>query len=247
MGRPFRPRDGFCPPQRHDPSRACPPVRQWRKLPLPDAPPGSPFAVPSPSRPRPAPSRPDPAPSARPRSPQTRNFRHFGCPARLSSGFLGLETRNPSRREKRHAKWRKFRHRRGPAEPPAAHPETAPHQEPRPTNDKGPGDNRRALVKSVCLSAADYIIPDMSGMPPPPPPSPSFSGTSATIASVVRMFLAIDAAFWSAERVTMAGSMMPSLTRSTISPLAAFRPWPFFALRTSLTTTEPSRPAFSAI
>src|SRR5947209_4613597 len=41
----------------------------------------------------------------------------------------------------------------------------------------------------------------MSGMPPPPPP-PSFSGTSATIASVVRMFLAIDAAFWSAERVT---------------------------------------------
>jgi hypothetical protein len=39
-----------------------------------------------------------------------------------------------------------------------------------------------------------YIMPLMSGMPPPPPPL-SRSGTSATIASVVRMFLAIDAAF----------------------------------------------------
>jgi hypothetical protein len=39
----------------------------------------------------------------------------------------------------------------------------------------------------------DYIIPLMSGMPPPP--AGSFSGTSATMASVVRMFLAIDAAF----------------------------------------------------
>ena len=91
-----------------------------------------------------------------------------------------------------------------------------------------------------------YIIPLMSGMPPPPPPAPSFSGTSATIASVVRMFLAIDAAFCSAERVTIAGSMTPAATRSTISLVAAFRPWPFLALRTSLTTTEPSRPAFSA-
>ena len=61
------------------------------------------------------------------------------------------------------------------------------------------------------------------------------------------MFFAIDAAFCSAERVTIAGSMTPSATRSTISPVAAFRPKPFFALRTSATTTEPSRPAFSAI
>src|SRR5436190_672254 len=35
----------------------------------------------------------------------------------------------------------------------------------------------------------------------PPPPAPSFSGISATIASVVRMFFAIEAAFWSAEGV----------------------------------------------
>ena len=58
-----------------------------------------------------------------------------------------------------------------------------------------------------------YIIPLMSGIPPPPP---FVSAISATIASVVRMFLAIEAAFCSAERVTIAGSMMPSLTRSTI-------------------------------
>jgi hypothetical protein len=73
------------------------------------------------------------------------------------------------------------------------------------------------------------------------------SWISATIASVVRMFLAIEAAFCSAERVTMAGSMTPSATRSTISPVAALSPKPFLALRTSFTTTEPSWPAFSAI
>jgi len=42
----------------------------------------------------------------------------------------------------------------------------------------------------------------MSPMPPMPPgmpaPAPAFSGASATIASVVRMFFAIDAAFCSA-------------------------------------------------
>src|SRR4051794_24046000 len=88
----------------------------------------------------------------------------------------------------------------------------------------------------------DYIIPLMSGMPPPAPP-PSFSGISATIASVVRMFFPIEAAFCSAERVTMAGSMMPAATRSSISPVSALRPLPFLALRTSFTTTEPSSPA----
>src|SRR5207247_5561716 len=91
---------------------------------------------------------------------------------------------------------------------------------------------------------AVYIIPDMSGMPAP---APSFSGISATIASVVRMFLAIDAAFCSAERVTIAGSITPAATRSSISPVAALRPCPAGALRTSLTTTEPSRPELLAI
>jgi hypothetical protein len=45
-----------------------------------------------------------------------------------------------------------------------------------------------------------------------------------TIASVVRMFFAIDAAFCSAERVTVVGSMIPDLTRSSVSPESAFRP-----------------------
>ena len=77
---------------------------------------------------------------------------------------------------------------------------------------------------------------------------PAFlSGISATIASVVRMFLAIDAAFWSAERVTIAGSMMPALTRSTISPVMAINPSAVLALRTSLTMTAPSSPALCAI
>src|SRR5262249_40820462 len=60
------------------------------------------------------------------------------------------------------------------------------------------------------------------------------------------MFFAIDAAFCSAERVTIAGSITPAATRSSISLVAAFRPCPFLALRTSLTTTDPSSPAFSA-
>ena len=42
--------------------------------------------------------------------------------------------------------------------------------------------------------SAGYIMPPMSGMPPPIA-APSFSGISATMHSVVRMFLAIDAAF----------------------------------------------------
>ena len=54
-------------------------------------------------------------------------------------------------------------------------------------------------------------------MPPPGGIAPAFffSGISATRASVVSSRLAIDAAFWSAERVTFAGSMMPSYSMST--------------------------------
>ena len=54
--------------------------------------------------------------------------------------------------------------------------------------------------------------------PPPGMPAPaaafSFSGLSATTASVVRNRAAIEAAFCSADRVTLAGSMTPALTRS---------------------------------
>ena len=60
------------------------------------------------------------------------------------------------------------------------------------------------------------------------------------------MFLPIEAAFWSAERVTIVGSMIPALTRSSTSPLSTFNPGHGFAERTDCTTTEPSSPALVA-
>ena len=61
-------------------------------------------------------------------------------------------------------------------------------------------------------------------MPPPGMAGASFSGLSTMTASVVRNRAAIEAAFCSAERVTLAASMTPALNRSSYSPLAAFRP-----------------------
>ncbi len=37
---------------------------------------------------------------------------------------------------------------------------------------------------------------------------------------------AMEAAFSSAERVTLTGSMTPAFTRSPYSPVAALKPWP---------------------
>ena len=73
-------------------------------------------------------------------------------------------------------------------------------------------------------------------MPPPGMP-PGIAdlllpGASTTSASVVRMFFAIEAAFCSAERVTIVGSMIPALTRSSTSPVSTLRPWPLGAVRT---------------
>ena len=84
-------------------------------------------------------------------------------------------------------------------------------------------------------------------MSPPPAIGADFSGLSAITASVVRNSAAIDAAFCSAERVTLAGSMMPALIKSTYSPVAAFKPKPGAKLRTFSATTPPSRPALIAI
>src|SRR5437016_5181215 len=58
----------------------------------------------------------------------------------------------------------------------------------------------------------------------------------------------MDAAFWSARRVTLAGSITPALTRSPNSPVSALKP-KFSSLdsRTRPTTTAPSCPAFRAI
>jgi hypothetical protein len=52
------------------------------------------------------------------------------------------------------------------------------------------------------------------------------------------------AAFCSAERVTLAGSMMPALTMSTHFILAASKPMPFFSLSARSAMMEPSTPAF---
>ena len=56
---------------------------------------------------------------------------------------------------------------------------------------------------------------------PPPAPAFSFSGRSEMSVSVVRTMAAMEAAFWSAERVTLAASTMPFLNRSPYSPLSA--------------------------
>ena len=60
---------------------------------------------------------------------------------------------------------------------------------------------------------------------PPPPRSmvgiSFFFGSSATMASVVMSRPATEAAFCSAARTTLVGSMMPFLTMSTYSPLCA--------------------------
>lgn len=69
-----------------------------------------------------------------------------------------------------------------------------------------------SVSQLACFTYLNYIIPP-GGIPIG---GCGFSsGSSATTHSVVRIFLAIDAAFCSAERVTRAGSMMPTLTRSS--------------------------------
>src|SRR5688572_3075040 len=73
-----------------------------------------------------------------------------------------------------------------------------------------------------CVRSSGYIsIPPMPPMPPPcpwPPIAGSSFGSSATIASVVRMRLATEAAFCSAVRATLVGSNTPICTRSPYSP-----------------------------
>src|SRR5688572_25056227 len=106
---------------------------------------------------------------------------------------------------------------------------------------EGPARLRRA-------GPSDREIPlgPQKSMSPPPGMAGaafSFSGFSATTASVVRNSAAMLAAFCSAERVTLAGSTTPNLNMSPYSPVAAFRPWPGSIERTFSITTPPSRPA----
>ena len=59
-------------------------------------------------------------------------------------------------------------------------------------------------------------VPRHVAMPPPAPASAGFSSFRwTTTHSVVRSNPAIDAAFWSAVRVTLVGSMTPAFTRSS--------------------------------
>ena len=67
-------------------------------------------------------------------------------------------------------------------------------------------------------------VAQKSSIPPPGIAGALSSGLSTTTASVVRNSAAIEAAFCSAERVTLAASMTPALMRSSYSPVAAFRP-----------------------
>ncbi len=56
---------------------------------------------------------------------------------------------------------------------------------------------------------------------PPPPPFLSFLGASAMRASEVSNKVATLAAFWSAVRVTLVGSMTPAFTRFSYSSVTA--------------------------
>ena len=56
-------------------------------------------------------------------------------------------------------------------------------------------------------------------MPPAAPaPAASGSGISVTTTSDVKKVLATDAAFSSAHRTTLVGSIMPALSRSSYTP-----------------------------
>ncbi len=63
----------------------------------------------------------------------------------------------------------------------------------------------------------DYIMPPMPPMPMSPPPGMGASGAGMSVirAEVVRIMAAIEVAFSTALRVTLAGSMMPASSMST--------------------------------
>src|SRR3954454_20382236 len=100
----------------------------------------------------------------------------------------------------------------------------------RPRGDAGPMPRRPQAHKATRAAPPEWDRPcdeallrdaelegrtqkSMSPPPgiPPPPPAGVFSGLSATTASVVRNSAAMEAAFCSADRVTLAGSMIPAL------------------------------------
>ena len=83
-----------------------------------------------------------------------------------------------------------------------------------------------------------YIIP---GIPPPIPPPIGIAGSSfgisATQLSVVRSIAEAEAAFWSADLVTFAGSTIPAPIISIYCSVAALKPTPLLLDLTFATTT----------
>ena len=84
-------------------------------------------------------------------------------------------------------------------------------------------------------------------LPPTAAFASSFSGISATAASVVKNTLAIDEEFCKALLVTLVGSTIPASIMFTYSSLYASNPISGSAFITFCTITAPSRPAFIAI
>src|SRR5690606_15376444 len=110
-----------------------------------------------------------------------------------------------------------------PEAPQAARQPSGQREGRRPGPLRSPG--RRPLGRASA-TRTQKSMPPMPPMPPSPPAGAGagFSGLSAMTASVVRNRAAIEAAFCSAERVTLAGSGTPAASRSSYSPVAAFRP-----------------------
>src|SRR5215212_6903922 len=77
--------------------------------------------------------------------------------------------------------------------------------------------------------------------------APSPAGGSATTTSVVTTRAPMEAAFWRAERTTIAGSVIPAETRSSYSPVRALNPTSSCRFLTLSATMDPSAPAFTAI
>ncbi len=150
----------------------------------------------------------------------------------------GVVPRRRGHRPRRHRR-RGHRHLLRPT-PGAAFPPTAATQQPSPATQR-PSHRRDSATEpgqnwpgSACLRCgggptcsarrSSASSPrnlwlrgetQKSMSPPPGMAGASFSGLSAMTASVVRNRAAIDAAFCSAERVTLAASMMPIFTRSS--------------------------------
>src|SRR5699024_3248295 len=121
---------------------------------------------------------------------------------------------------------------------------------------EGRGGRAAPRCRGTALRCVTWSPGGSAEKPTPPMPpisSPpgiagaAFSGLSAMTASVVRKSPAMEPAFCSALRVTLAGSMMPSAIMSTYSPVAALSPSPAGRLPTFSATTPPLKPALTAI